>query len=169
MKSLFFTFLFLLLGAGVAPHYAGAQPSVGGFCDEPSDCTGQNEYCNTTDNICSLTDQGVRDVLSGPGQGSSNGIINVELVESFSRKIIGLINQVLVPLLMAIAFIVFLSGVFKYFIYGGANDKERQTGRMFILYGILGFVVVFSLWGLVWAGINFFGLGGQRAPGYPLL
>ncbi len=50
---------------------------------------------------------------------------------------------------MAIAFIVFLWGVYKYFIYGADNETERATGKQFVLWGIIGFVVILSVWGLV--------------------
>ena len=59
------------------------------------------------------------------------------------------VNFVLVPILMAVAFIVFLWGVFNYFILGAANDEKRKEGRQFVLWGIIGFVIIMSIWGLV--------------------
>ena len=73
-------------------------------------------------------------------------INNVSDVGSF---IINTINNVIVPVLFAVAFIVFLWGVFKTFILG-ANDEEAKTnGKNLMLYGLIGFFVMVSLWGLV--------------------
>ncbi len=75
--------------------------------------------------------------------------INTAAITPYSNGIINVINNILVPLLIGIAFIVFLFGVFKYFILGAANDDDRREGRQFVLWGIIGFVVILSVWGLV--------------------
>ena len=63
--------------------------------------------------------------------------------------IINIINNILVPVLFAIAFIVFIWGAFQVFILG-ANDEETKTnGRNLMLYGLIGFFVMVSIWGLV--------------------
>lgn len=54
-----------------------------------------------------------------------------------------------VPVLIAIAFITFLWGVYKYFILGAADEKARTDGRQFVLWGIIGLVIIFSVWTLV--------------------
>jgi hypothetical protein len=79
----------------------------------------------------------------------AQGGINLGAITPYSTGIINLINQILVPVLMAIAFIVFLWGIYKYFILGAANEEDRANGRQFALWGVLGFVVILSLWGLV--------------------
>ena len=75
--------------------------------------------------------------------------INMGYVESYSDSIISIINDDLVPTLFAIAFIVFLWGVVKYFFIHGDQEAEREKGRWFILWGLIGFVVILSVWGLV--------------------
>jgi membrane protease YdiL (CAAX protease family) len=91
-------------------------------------------------------------------------------IGSVAQTILNTINQVLVPLLFAIAFIVFLYGVFRYFILGGADEAQRESGRQFILWGLIGFVVMISLWGLVNVIANTFGFGNtleQQLPQTP--
>ena len=73
--------------------------------------------------------------------------INLTYIQGYSDSIINIINSILLPVLIAIAFIVFLWGVYKYFIQ---NEAEREKGKWFVLYGIIGFVVIFSVWGLVY-------------------
>src|SRR4051812_19650124 len=63
--------------------------------------------------------------------------------------LITFIDKYIVPLIFALAFIVFLWGVFQYFILGGANDEKRKEGRMFILYAIIGFVIMVCIWGII--------------------
>ncbi len=78
-----------------------------------------------------------------------------------------LINSVLVPLLFAVAFIVFLYGVFKKYIFSQGDGTAVEEGHQLILWGLIGFVVMVSLWGLVNVIANTFGLAGYGAPRLP--
>jgi len=103
-----------------------------------------------------------------PAARSGSGGINLGVVTPYTDGIINFINGILVPVLMAIAFIVFLWGVFKYFIYGADNETERATGKQFVLWGIIGFVIILSVWGLVTIVRDFFSLSfGGSAPKPP--
>lgn len=95
--------------------------------------------------------------------------INVSYLQGYSNNITGVINYVLVPVLMAIAFIVFLWGVYKYFILGAADEKNRTDGRQFTLWGVIGFVVILSLWGIVNIFMSTLGLSVGQAPPYPTI
>lgn len=75
--------------------------------------------------------------------------INLQYLQGYSGSIIYVINFFLVPGLMAVALITFLYGVYRYFILGAANEDDRKVGRQFVLWGIIGFVVIVSVWGLV--------------------
>jgi heme/copper-type cytochrome/quinol oxidase subunit 2 len=74
---------------------------------------------------------------------------NTAKLMEYKEFIVTLINGILLPVLIAIAFIVFLYGVFKYFILGGADPKKQEEGRQFVLWGVIGFVVIFCIWGIV--------------------
>lgn len=60
-----------------------------------------------------------------------------------------IINGVLVPLVFAIAFIVFIWGIFQYLILGGHDDEVREKGKQLMLFGLIGFFLMVSVWGLV--------------------
>jgi hypothetical protein len=94
---------------------------------------------------------------------------NCGTLQGIAGTILSLINNVLVPLIFAVAFVVFLWGVFQYFIYGGADETAQEKGRSLILYGLIGFFIMVSLWGLVNILSNTFGLGGYARPNYPTL
>ncbi|HVW83001.1 MAG TPA: hypothetical protein VHC68_03630 [Candidatus Paceibacterota bacterium] len=63
--------------------------------------------------------------------------------------IINTINNVLVPVLFALAFIVFLWGAFDTFILGANSEETKERGKNLMLWGLIGFFVMVSIWGLV--------------------
>lgn len=91
----------------------------------------------------------------------------MKTISDFASKIIDFINNVGVPLVFAIAFIVFIYGIFQYFILGAASEEKRKTGRQFAVYGIVGFFVMISVWGLVNLVLGTFGLSSQARPCLP--
>jgi hypothetical protein len=95
----------------------------------------------------------------GPGFGCSATICGI------AGTILYVINSILVPILFAVSFIVFLYGVAQRFIFN--SDKASSDGSKFILWGIIGFVVMISVWGLVNIVANTFGLQGYYAPPLP--
>lgn len=63
--------------------------------------------------------------------------------------IINTINNVLVPVLFAVAFIIFLWGAFWTFIVGANDSEVKEKGKNLMLWGLIGFFVMVSIWGLV--------------------
>jgi hypothetical protein len=82
---------------------------------------------------------------------------------------ITLINNTLVPLIFSLAFLLFLFGVFKYFF--GSGDKaaaSRKEGQQYILWAVIAFAVMLSVWGLVSIVTNTIpGLSNQNRPCIP--
>ncbi len=74
---------------------------------------------------------------------------SVNTIQSLGQTIIDLINTVFVPLIFALAFVVFLWGVFQFFIAGAADEEKRESGKSLMIYGLIGFFVMVSVWGLV--------------------
>ncbi|MEK7144347.1 MAG: hypothetical protein AAB794_00575 [Patescibacteria group bacterium] len=83
------------------------------------------------------------------------------------QTIIGVINTVLVPVVFALAFIVFLWGIAKAYIFNAGEPEEVAKGHKLLLWGIIAFVVMISLWGLVSVVAVTFGLSGVYAPPTP--
>ena len=79
----------------------------------------------------------------------SGGTSFKAFIGSGTTGIIGIINTIIVPLIFALAFAVFIWGILNYFIFSGADEGKRAEGRQFALWGILGIVIFFSVWGLV--------------------
>lgn len=72
-----------------------------------------------------------------------------QFVGSGSTGIVGLLNTVVVPVIFAFAFAAFVWGVVSYFFLNGGDEKKRGEGRQFVFWGVLGMVVLFSVWGFV--------------------
>ena len=78
-----------------------------------------------------------------------------DFIGSGTTGIIGAINTLIIPVIFALAFAYFVWGVVKYFFLdpsGKDSFSERggyAEGRQFVLWGILGLVVLFSVWGIL--------------------
>ena len=100
--------------------------------------------------------QGVGDTDNNGGSGSSttsgNSCSDIYAgeggVEGFVDYLGCLLARSVVPVLFALAFVVFLWGVVQ-FIMNSADEAERAKGKQFMLWGIIGLFVMFSVWGLV--------------------
>ena len=84
-----------------------------------------------------------------------------------ASTIISVINFVLVPLLFALAFFVFLYGIATKYIFSHGDPDKVAEGHKLILWGIVAFAVMVSVWGLVNVVTNTFGLSGYRAQPTP--
>ncbi len=78
--------------------------------------------------------------------------------------IINTINNVIVPVLFAVAFIVFLWGAFTTFILGANEADAKEKGKNLMLYGLIGFFVMVSIWGLVNLMTGSLGFGNNSGP-----
>lgn len=83
------------------------------------------------------------------------------------QNILYIINNILVPVLFALSFMVFLYGIALKYIFSSGDSAKVAEGHKLLLWGIIGFVVMISVWGLVNIVANSFGLGGVYAPPTP--
>lgn len=65
------------------------------------------------------------------------------------QNILQFTNTVLIPFIIGIGFLVFVWGMFKYFIVGGANDDAKEQGKSLMIYATLGFILIIVFWGIV--------------------
>ena len=79
----------------------------------------------------------------------SGGTSFKDFIGNGSTGIVGAINTVVVPVIFAFAFAAFVWGVMSYFFIHGNEEGKREEGRKFILWGVIGMVVLFSVWGFV--------------------
>lgn len=62
-----------------------------------------------------------------------------------------------IPMLMALAILIFLWGIVKYILASGDPAKEKAA-RSSIIYGLLGVLVLVAFWGIIQIVTNTFGI-----------
>lgn len=98
---------------------------------------------------------------------SCSTITTITNFQDFLCQIINILNAT-IPLLLTLAMVVFIWGIIR-FIYNADNEKERENGRMLIIYGLIGLFVIVSMWGLVKVLITTFGLTNLGVPSGPAI
>jgi Mg2+/citrate symporter len=83
-------------------------------------------------------------------------------VDNFLDKIVKFMNNTLIPLIFAVAFLMFVWGMFKTFILGGSDEGKQEEGKQLMMYAIAGFVIMISFWGIVNLVANGFGFSNQE-------
>jgi len=79
-------------------------------------------------------------------------------LKELQEKIVEFVNASIIPLFYTLAFLLFVIGMVRFFFLGG--EEGREKGRQFMLWGIIGFVVMFSVWGIVRLLLATFGVSG---------
>jgi|SRR3989344_3341961 len=70
----------------------------------------------------------------------------------------------LFSLLVGAGLLVFLWGVMRY-VFAGHNEEQRSEGSKFMMYGVIGLLVLVGVWGFVQLLFYTFGLQRADAPG----
>lgn len=70
-------------------------------------------------------------------------------LQTFIDNFLGFLNSSIIPFILAVAFIVFLWNIVRYFVFSGSDEKEHENARSVALWGIAAFVIILSLWGIV--------------------
>ncbi|MBP6859966.1 MAG: hypothetical protein KBC38_00140 [Candidatus Pacebacteria bacterium] len=78
------------------------------------------------------------------------------------------VDGYVIPLIFGLAFVVFIWFVFVYFILGGAEEEQRAKGKQFLLWSLIGFVLMLSLWGIVNLLQNTIGFDNNSKPCLPV-
>ena len=66
---------------------------------------------------------------------------------SLVNNLVSILSVSLVPLLYALAFLYFVAGVARFVFIGGQESREK--GKNMMIYGLIGLVVIFGIWGIV--------------------
>ncbi len=90
-----------------------------------------------------LADSG--NVLSGLNPDATPGRSFAQIVEVIVR----IVNTDIIPVMYALAFLFFMAGIGRYYFMGQGSEEARENGKQMALYGIIGFVVLFGIWGIV--------------------
>jgi len=86
-------------------------------------------------------------------------------IQTELANILTLINTYIIPLIVAIAILSFFWGIVKFIQASGAEGKGDAVKAM--TNGIIGLVVMLSVWGIVNLVGNSFGINGQQTVSLP--
>jgi hypothetical protein len=67
----------------------------------------------------------------------------------YIRNILDFINNIVIPVIIALAILSFIWGIFKFFIWGAADEESRAQGQNIMIYSIIGLVLILSVQGIV--------------------
>lgn len=70
-------------------------------------------------------------------------------IQRFIYNILDFVNDAVIPFMFAIAFLYFLWNIANYFILKRDSEVAREEGSRNAIWGILAFVAIISLWGMV--------------------
>lgn len=70
-------------------------------------------------------------------------------LQGLMTGILGFINLIVTPVILGIAFLIFLINAVRFFIIGSSSTEGQENARNLALYGIAAFVLILSLWGIV--------------------
>jgi len=78
-------------------------------------------------------------------------------IDEFLSKVSAKVINPLIEFAFIVALVVFLFGVME-FLRGASNDEKRSQGKQHMLWGIVGFLIMFGVWGIINILVDTFGL-----------
>ncbi len=78
-------------------------------------------------------------------------------IDEFLGKVNAKIINPLIELSFIVALVVFLFGMME-FIRGASNEEKRTKGKQHMLWGIVGFLIMFGVFGIITLLANTFGI-----------
>jgi len=94
-------------------------------------------------------------------------ISNTATLKDVLCYVTGILNDAVIPLIFAMAMVMFVWGAVNFFIINGDEAPKREQGRQFMIWGIIALAVMLSVWGLVGILKTTFGItipGGSLLP-----
>ena len=85
------------------------------------------------------------------------------MLEQSIINLVNFVNNIVIPFLLGIAFLIFVVNVVRYFIIGGANADSREKARSVAVYSVLAFVLIVIFWGVVTMLASSIGLSDHNA------
>jgi hypothetical protein len=95
------------------------------------------------------------------------GLTSTSPFRNIFENILTFTNDVLIPFVIGIGFLMFVWGMFKFFIVGGANDDAKESGKSLMIYATLGFLLIIVFYGVVNLLAGTTGLGNENLDDVP--
>lgn len=70
-------------------------------------------------------------------------------IQGFGRAFINFLNGTLVAFFFALALLIFIYNVIRYFIVDKDSYDKKEKARRYMIWSVAGFVLMVSIWGVV--------------------
>ncbi len=87
-----------------------------------------------------------------------------QTAQGFIQNFVLFLNNIIVPFLLGIAFLIFVINVVRFFVFQSNNEDGQKAARALALYSILAFVIIIIFWGVVNVLTSSLGLRTGGAP-----
>src|ERR1035437_3173643 len=98
------------------------------------------------------------------GTAATCNLLNNPKIQDLLCYVTGIINSSIIPLIFAVAVVTFAWGVVKFFIIDANEEKKREEGKQFMIWGIIALTIMLSIWGLVAILGDTFNVGSKVLP-----
>lgn len=85
-------------------------------------------------------------------------------LQDFLVDILYIFNDVVIPLIFAIAIVAFMWNAVRFFILKGKDEAGQESAKRLALYGIMALVAMLVLWGIVRMAVSAIGANRSAAP-----
>ena len=87
--------------------------------------------------------------------------------ELLLKNILNFGNTVVIPFIIGMGFLVFVWGMFQYFVAGGANEESKEKGKRLMINATIAFIVIIIFFGAINLLTTSTGLEGQKIKNVP--
>lgn len=77
------------------------------------------------------------------------GVVFAQTLDQMIINFSLFLRNIILPFLISVAFLYFLINMVRYFIIQGASEEGRAKAKRSATYGVIAFVFLFSIWGIV--------------------
>lgn len=88
-------------------------------------------------------------------------VASAQTIQQLLGEVLDFFNAILVPLVFAFAFLVFIWNVLRFFILQSGTAEGQERAKRFMVWSIVAFVLMLTLWGIVNLIANGFGISGN--------
>ena len=85
-------------------------------------------------------------------------------LQAFFANLLTFTNDIIVPFILGIAFVIFIINAIRYFVIGSTSEEGRDKAKDLALYSVFAFFIIIIFWGVVNMLSSSIGLQGTTAP-----
>ena len=89
---------------------------------------------------------------------------NPEPIGGYMSSVTSFINGYVIQFIIAASLVVFMWGMFQFFVLGATNEEKREKGKQLAIWAVVGLVLMLSLQGIVVLLSSTLGFGDATIP-----